>query len=236
MTPSRIRFVYFDLDDTLLDHRHAEHQGLADLCSEFDALFGHLPFERVRSAYHEHNGLLWHQYALGNITRDDLKRLRFEKTLATLGINGIDAYHLNERYLACYARHWTLPDDARRAFHSIANRFPVGLLTNGFSEIQHAKLDRFPSLRERSQVVVISEEVGVMKPHQQIFTYAARAVGIPTASILYIGDSLQSDVQGALNAGWHAAWYAPSKAATEAPDGAFHFSGWDSLLVWLLRD
>ena len=72
---------------------------------------------------------------------------------------------LGEAYLARYAAHWQWTPGAEAAFHAIAARVPVGLLTNGFADAQHAKLDRFPALRERAAAVVISEEVGVMKPH-----------------------------------------------------------------------
>ena len=233
MNPAVIQFIYFDLDDTLLDHRQAEQRGLADVCHIHKAHFEHLSLDAVHEAYHAHSVPLWRQYAHGEIDKHDLQRLRFERTLETLGIGGLEAEALNALYLTCYARHWTLPETARTAFHTLADRFPVGILTNGFDHIQKAKFDRFPELRDRAEVVIISEEVGVMKPHPEIFAHAAEMAGAPAEALLYIGDSYTSDVQGALGAGWQMAWYTKEN---ETEDGVFCFQDWEILVTRLLEE
>ena len=228
MNIDAIRFIYFDLDDTLLDHRHAEREGLADVCRQFDTHFGHLPLEKVQDTYHAQNVPLWQQYAAGDLDKNALKRLRFEQTLEALAVEGLEADTLNACYLDRYAYHWTFPDDACDAFHTLADRFPVGILTNGFAEVQDAKLDRFPVLRERAKAVVISEHVGYMKPHPRLFAHAAELAGVSANAILYIGDSYTSDVQGATRAGWQMAWYTTRKDAIEEP--VFRFQQWGDLL------
>ncbi len=227
-----VAFIYFDLDDTLLDHRQAERRGLADVCRAFAPHFERVPVEAVQAAYHAHSVPLWQQYARGDIDKDDLKRLRFERTLATLGIEGLDARALNARYLACYARHWRLAEDARAAFHTLADHFRVGILTNGFAEIQRAKFDRFPELRERAEVLLISEEVGYMKPHPRLFAHAAALARTPAEAILYVGDSYNADVQGALGAGWQMAWFTPDE--TPEDENVFRFAHWGALTQRLL--
>ena len=235
-TPPPVSFVYFDLDDTLLDHRRAERAALAEVCRDHAAHLGHLPLETVQETYHTHNAPLWRDYAAGCIDKDSLKRLRFERTLAALGIAGLDPAAVNTHYLACYRRHWHLVEAARVAYLRVAERFPVGLLTNGFREEQHAKLKRFPELHAHAATVIISEEVGVMKPHPALFAHAAEAAATPPEKILYIGDSLTSDVEGARGAGWHAAWYTPHDEAADAPEGVFRFRRWNTLTRWLLED
>lgn len=225
-----VRFVYFDLDDTLLDHRQAERAALRETCSTFPALAG-IAFEEVHAAYHLHNSDLWVAFSNGEIIRDDLKRLRFERTLAHLGADTALTDDANRHYMACYARHWHLRADARTAFAHIASHFPVGILTNGFADVQHAKLERFPELREPLSTLVISEEVGVMKPHRAIFDFSARQAGVDPQHILYVGDSLRSDVLGALGAGWQAAWFGGE--ATDAPGGVFAFHDWAALMAIL---
>ncbi|HMB90385.1 MAG TPA: HAD-IA family hydrolase [Rhodothermales bacterium] len=235
MNPDTIRFIYFDLDDTLLDHRHAEREGLADVCRQFDRHFGHLPLEKVQAIYHEQNVPLWQKYAAGKLDKDDLKRLRFEQTLEALSVEGLEAETLNNCYLDCYANHWLFPDDARNAFHALSDRFPVGILTNGFSEVQDAKLDCFPTLRERAKAIVISETVGYMKPHPRLFAHATDLAGVPADAILYIGDSYSSDVQGATQAGWQMAWYtAQEDEIDEIDEPVFRFQQWGDLLENLI--
>ncbi len=233
MNPASIQFIYFDLDDTLLNHRQAERDGLADVYQDFEAHFAHVSLEALHEAYHRHSVPLWRQYAHGEIGKHDVMRLRFERTLQTLAVNRLEAEKLNTVYLNYYARHWTFPEAARHAFHTLADHFPIGILTNGFAEIQHAKFDRFPALRDRAEVLIISEEVGVMKPNPRIFAHAAEAAGAPAEALLYIGDSYTSDVQGALGAGWQSAWYTKSHQ-NESEASVFQFQDWDALMKCLL--
>lgn len=230
-----VSFVYFDLDDTLLDHRHAERHALADVCRDYAAHLGHLPLETVQETYHTHNAPLWRDYAAGRIDKDGVKRLRFARTLEALGVGGLDAEIVNTHYLSCYRRHWHLDAVAFAAYQRVAARYPVGLLTNGFQEEQRAKLERFPELEAHARVIIISEEVGVMKPNPAIFAHAAEQAATPPEALLYIGDSYTSDVEGARGAGWHAAWYTP-EAPSPATDGIFRFDRWDRLTRWLLED
>ncbi len=225
LDPTRVRFVYFDLDDTLLDHRSAEKAALADCCRTFDAHFGGHPLAHVQETYHAHNVPLWRQYAVGEIGRDDVQRLRFERLLAALDLDGLDASLFGATYLDRYAAHWDWTAGAEAAFHAIADRYRVGILTNGFAEVQHAKLDRFPVLGEGADAVIISEEVGVMKPSPAIFAHAADAAGVGPDAILYVGDSLHSDVEGGRAAGWQVAWYGGDAARSDA----FVFDDWTTL-------
>jgi YjjG family noncanonical pyrimidine nucleotidase len=226
-----IRFVYFDLDDTLLDHRHAERWALTDLCEAYPDHFVHA-LEEIQDRYHAHNVVLWRQYSLGEIEKAELRRLRFELLLRDLAISDLEAADAGTAYMEYYHQHWRYIDGAQEAFHAIADRLPVGILTNGFAEVQHAKLDQFPELRERSDTVVISEEVGYMKPHPHLFDHATRLAEVPAECILYVGDSFHSDVEGGLRAGWHVAWYAPNGTPPRKTE-AMRFDAWDELIAWL---
>ncbi len=225
LDPAAVRFVYFDLDDTLLDHRAAERAALADCCAAFASPFaGHAP-ETVQEVYHAHNAPLWTQYAAGEIGREDVQRLRFERLCDALALD-LDPADLGAAYLGRYAAHWRWMPGAEEAFHAVAAHLPVGLLTNGFAEVQRAKLDRFPALRDRAAAVVVSEEVGAMKPHPAIFAHAAEAAGVAPEDILYVGDSLHSDVEGGLAAGWQVAWF----RGTAGRAGVLVFDAWTTLV------
>ncbi len=223
--PGAIAFVYFDLDDTLLDHRRAETCALRETCDAFDAFRGH-DADEVCEVYHRHNTALWAAYGAGDIDRATVQYERFARLLAEVGADVAQAPEVGTHYLAAYARHWHLPAAALAAYRRIATRYPVGLLTNGFADVQRAKLERFPALAEAAQNIVISEDVGVMKPHPAIFAYAAAQAGAAAEHILYVGDSLTSDVCGALGAGWQSAWYGGDPQ--QAPE-AFCFDAWKNL-------
>ena len=222
-----VRFVYFDLDDTLLDHHHAELHALRDLHADEDSPFGQHTFDDVHAAYRTINPVIWKEYAAGSLTKKQAKVGRFSRLLDTLDIggHGRDA-DLADRYLQHYANHWKPLPGAFEAFSRIADLLPVGIMTNGFTEIQTAKLAQFPDLSARSSAVVISEEVGVLKPHPALFEEAARRVDTPPEHILYVGDSLHSDVEGGIAAGWQVAWL----SREEHDHADVHvFSDWDRL-------
>lgn len=203
------RFVYFDLDDTLLDHTEAERLALADLRAAHPAHLGHVTDEVLRSNYRQHNGPLWYDYGRGRITKAELKRLRFEHTFTALGVTALDPDRASTAYLDRYGAHWRWADGAREAFHRIAEAVPVGVLTNGFREQQRAKLARLPEIEASCTpgTILIAEEIGAWKPHAEAFALAAESAGVAPDEILYVGDSLRSDVEGGVAAGWTVAWW-----------------------------
>ena len=91
-------------------------------------------------------------------------------------------------------------------FDSIRAKYPVGIITNGFAETQWMKIDQFV-FRETANQIVISEEIGVMKPLPRIFDHSTALVGLEPSEIFYVGDSLTSDTKGGKAAGWKVAWY-----------------------------
>ena len=217
-------FVFFDLDDTLLDHGRAEANALADVHAALAEHVGHHALEDVRAAYRASNAPdLWADYGAGRITSADLKRLRSERFLAAVGAERVGADVFSDAYLERYAAHWTWAAGARDAFLAVARRVPVGILTNGFVEQQRGKLARFPEIASAASVVLISEEAGVAKPHRAAFdgalAAAERATGLrlEPRDLLLVGDSLASDVNGAVAAGWRAVWVGGD--ATRAPAG-----------------
>lgn len=230
--PLDIHFIYFDLDDTLLDHKRAERRALGDVYARYQPHFGALTLADLQDRYHTVNIDMWTRYAAGTLTKADVKHQRFARLLDACQITGLDADAVNTTYLVQYSQHWSFCQGAEAAFHALADRYPVGILTNGFSEIQHAKLAQFSDLRARIQALIISDEVGYMKPHPHLFTHAEAQADTPPQHILYIGDSYTSDVQGASRAGWHMAWYRGDDDRATAAN-VFAFNTWPDLLDWL---
>jgi len=228
----RIRFIYFDLDDTLLDHRGAEQAALHDLAHEVLNVASDSPIvARIQQTYRERNHRLWGDYSAGIIGKDELRHRRFQPIADEFRGHRWD--ELDSFYMRRYADYWAPLDGALEVFDRVARRFAVGIITHGFSETQHAKLDRFPVLRNLSRAVVISEEVGFLKPDQRLFRYAEDAAGVPGSSILYAGDSLRSDVEGALAAGWGAAWYTDDLERRVLDGRVFAFREWEDFAAHL---
>jgi len=227
-----VRFVFFDLDDTLLDHSYAEHAALQALHAAEDRPFGTHTFDTVLAAYRVINPVVWQRYASGAYTKHQAKVGRFSQLLERLTLPTDSDEQLAHRYLQTYATFWRPVMGAMEAFQAIADHVPVGILTNGFVEVQQAKLRQFSMLSDLSATIVISEEVGVLKPDPRLFSEAAARAETRPEDILYVGDSLTSDVHGSLGAGWQVAWYAGDPF--DHPD-VVSFSAWDQLTA-LVRE
>lgn len=226
-----ISFVYFDLDDTLLDHTHAERNALSDVRGRYLEIFGTLSVDALQEQYHTINAPLWRRYADGKIDKETVKHERFARLLEALNAPHADAGRIHRYYMQRYAEHWQFVPGARDAFTTLAEHVSVGVLTNGFAEVQEKKLDRFPTLRERSAAVVLCEEAGPLKPNPQAFAHATAQTEVDADQILYVGDSYRSDVEGGQNAGWRVAWYAPNGTdGRTVGDRGFDFESWDALL------
>jgi HAD superfamily hydrolase (TIGR01549 family) len=230
-----IEFVYFDLDNTHLDHQAAEREALADVRDRYLALFGALSVDELQETYHDINAPLWRRYADGEIDKRTVQHQRFKRLLEAVDAPHADATLVARFYMQRYAAHWGFIPGAKDAFEAVAEHHPVGVLTNGFAEVQEKKFDQFPVLRERSDAIVLCEEVGVLKPDPAVFEHATREAGVEAENVLYVGDSYRSDVEGAQPAGWRVAWYARNGANGRSPNGrGFTFDDWATLTQRLL--
>lgn len=212
--------LFFDLDDTLLDHRGAEERAQLETVAAFGDLFGGMAFEAWLGAYRAANAVLWAAYGRGEVDREELHRRRFADPLAAFGLDAGAAGTVGEAYLERYRRAWRLNEGAEELLAAAAELGEVGILSNGFRELQRAKIARF-ELGRWVKHVVLSEEVGAMKPARAIFDAAVRAAcgeaGANGRRKLYLGDHFETDVLGAKAAGWFPVLYNPGRLPLPGP-------------------
>ena len=78
--------------------------------------------------------------------------------------------------------------------------YQLHLITNGFEIIQHKKLAT-SNLAKYFKEVITSEVSNSLKPQKEIFDFAfLKTNALPHRSIM-IGDNLEADIQGGINAG-----------------------------------
>jgi putative hydrolase of the HAD superfamily len=87
-----------------------------------------------------------------------------------------------------------VPEAVAEVITALQDRGPVGILANGKGEVQRQKLSR-DGLLESFDEIVISHEVGVKKPNQQIFELASDRIS--AANHVYVGDDWDSDIEPA---------------------------------------
>ncbi|NGP89993.1 HAD family hydrolase [Fodinibius halophilus] len=221
------QYIYFDLDDTLLNHKAAEQAGLQDVHSNF-ALFEEVTPSELIDEYHEVNSEQWGLYSRGEVNRSELQRNRFEKTLQNLQLDVARYEEVGNYYMQCYRNHWQWVDGAKEVYLKIAEHYPVGILTNGFAETQRLKFEEF-GLYESANHTVISEDVGVLKPDPKVFDHATQEAGVAKDDILYVGDSFSSDIEGGSQYGWNTAWFTTNGEPEKHAKADFAFKEFEQL-------
>ena len=190
-------WILFDADDTLF-HFDA-FAGLQRMFAGFEAGFSHQDY----LDYQQINKPLWVDYQNGTITAKQLQHKRFNGWAVKLQL---PAQQLNSAYMAALADICVPLEGAASLLNALRGRARLGIITNGFTELQQVRLER-TGWREHFDVLIVSEEVGVAKPHRDIFEHALVLMGQPAREqVLMVGDNPDSDILGGLNAGLHTCW------------------------------
>jgi putative hydrolase of the HAD superfamily len=99
------------------------------------------------------------------------------------------------------AEAWHIFDDVRPTLDALTARgIRLGVISNWDERLR--ELLRRLRLDTYFEIIIVSCEVGSSKPAPGIFAHAASRLGLPPASILHVGDSLEMDVAGARAAGF----------------------------------
>ena len=205
-----IEAVLFDLDDTLVDARGSWRAGFAEAIAELHVRSPAL--QRLGSptaiydAHFRRYGEEAHRDAGYGEWQARFTVEAFERLVAEhLGPDGELAAQLLARYLAAVPGHLTLYPDAEPLLERLGARYPLGLISNGPSELQRPKIEKF-ALERHFEVVLVSGELGVRKPDPAIFAMALEALGVSPQRAVFIGDNPIDDVAGACASGLPAIW------------------------------
>ncbi|NND76057.1 MAG: noncanonical pyrimidine nucleotidase, YjjG family [Ilumatobacter sp.] len=207
--------VLFDLDNTLSDIHWSMREALPALLNEFGIECSAEDAARYLATFNEVATPLWHRLERGEMGLDELNDERFRLFVERAGIDA-DPAVLAPAYLGWLGTSGGLIDGARELLDDLHGDVRMGLITNGYSEVQRPRLLKF-DLEKYFEAIVVSGEIGHAKPHAEFFDVAFEQLGHPDpSSVLVVGDSLTSDIAGGANAGAATCWYNP--AGSPRPD------------------
>ncbi|KAI9440243.1 HAD superfamily hydrolase [Russula earlei] len=197
------KHLFFDLDHTLWDFETNAKETLHDLyhlnelskrnITDFDAFF-----ER----YSYHNERLWDRYTKGFIKQDELRWKRMWLTLLDFKI-GDEALsrELSAQFLERLPSKKNLFPYTIEILTYLRNKgYTLHLITNGFEQVQQNKL-LSSELHHFFSNIITSEASNSIKPNKEIFQYALLKAGATVTDSIMIGDNLDADIQGGINAG-----------------------------------
>lgn len=203
---NQYKHIFFDLDRTLWDFEKNSKEALLEIFQQFKiSKQGHKAIDFI-SQYHYFNDLLWEDYRKGRLTKEILRKRRFEQTLAYFGINNTDlALSMNEVYLDICPKKCFLLPHTMEILEYLRKKYKLYILSNGFKETQFKKLKNTGLLPVFSKVYT-SEEIGINKPKPGIFAFAVNSVNAKKKECLMIGDDYNVDILGAMNYGIDQGW------------------------------
>lgn len=203
-------WIWFDLDDTLVDFHTNSRIALRLIHEECGLSRYYQSAEEWVDTYERHNKQLWDAYSRAEITQSFLRLDRFASPLRPYW-DGTEAQledfsrRLDPLYLTRLAEQTALVDGATDLLSYLRARdYNIGVLSNGFTDIQHRKLTN-TGLDRQVDLMVLSDDIGVNKPDPRLYRHAMERSGAPDPrSHTMIGDNLSTDIAGAIASGWRA--------------------------------
>lgn len=208
-----VEFIYFDIDGTLWNHHRAEERGLRAICEEFG--WEADPFVQH---FREVNRECWRAYCEGRMTHDELKVHRFREPLRRLGYEPSlpSIHHYSQRYLSCYIEQ-PQPMDGVEVLTELADHFGIGVLTNGISRMQAAKLMHL-RIDHLIEPMICSDLAPAPKPSLAAFAHAQQLAQVPADRIVIVGDDPMADIHGGHRAGWRTIWVCEFIGGRDSPE------------------
>lgn len=200
--------IFLDLDDTILDFSRSQAHAFERICHEIK-----FPFSSATlSEFIDHNLSLWHQLELQQLTKDELLRTRFSTFFAKFSIK-VDGETIDQHFRHYLADTVYLVDGAVDFLETLKKQnIHIYASSNGVYDTQIARLSK-ANLLDYFDDLFISEKIGASKPDVLFFERALKQIENPPTihTILMVGDSLTSDIQGANNFGMPVCWFNPKK-------------------------
>jgi YjjG family noncanonical pyrimidine nucleotidase len=193
----------FDADNTLFDYDLAEENALKIMFKYCEFNFT----ENIHLKYREINTQVWNNYEKGEISKDELQIIRFERLFNEINVN-YDPIIFNQKYLYELGKGAFLINGALEICKNIKlNNKKIYIVTNGILATQKSRIEH-SLIKDYISDYFVSEYVGYNKPSMLYFDYVFSNIPkIDKEKILIIGDSILHDILGGINAGIDNCWF-----------------------------
>jgi len=197
--------IFFDLDHTLWDFE--KNSALA-----FEKIFEKhqldLNLEEFLLHYIPTNLKYWKLYRDEKISQEDLRYHRLKEVFDLMNMEVEDEmiHLLSHEYIHYLPQFNYLYEGAWEILDYLFPKYKLHIITNGFQTVQAGKLKN-SNIEHFFQTITNSEMAGVKKPNPLIFEYALKKANATKSKSIMIGDSLEADIEGAINVGLDAIFF-----------------------------
>lgn len=204
-----IQHIFFDLDNTLWDHRRNAKLALEDLFRREQIREKYsLTFEEFHKEYFTVNENLWAQIRDGAIDKEYIRKFRFHNTFLFFGIDDFElAQRFEINFLDEIVSYNHLVEGAFELLEYLSQKkYRLHVLSNGFKEVTYRKCE-LSGIKNYFETITSADEINIRKPQPEIFEYALNKSGTKKAESVIIGDDWIADIEGGLAFGMKAIFF-----------------------------
>ncbi len=200
----KFKAILMDNDGTLMDFKAAEYNAIRSVLNILNITASEAP-----DIYSRINDQCWKDFERRIITQEELRICRFKQLIEWYHCKpACSVEQIAEAYVNFLSQQSILLPGALEVVKKISKHLPIIILTNGIAKVQHGRIDH-SEIAPYLSGVLISSEIGAPKPAPDMYLKALDIWGAKPNEVLMIGDSLTSDIQGAVNLNIPTCWYNP---------------------------
>ena len=191
-----IKYLFFDIDDTLFDFKRSEKDALSKTLSAL----GIEPREEIISLYSRINKSQWEALERGELTREIILFRRYDLLFKEIGISA-DSKKAQAIYEKELSRTYYYLPGAEELLKTLFGKYKIYLASNGTAIVQDGRIS-LSGIGRYAEDIFISEKIGYNKPSPEFFERCfSKIKDFDEKYAIIIGDSLSSDILGGINAG-----------------------------------
>ncbi len=229
---SHITTIIFDMDGTLIKHTWQLSKICEALFARFAKTLAPVTEEEFFDCFWSRNYDMWYMMVDGVLDGNTAAKYSYANTLRALGQDVNLAESMLNYWVELVLEEAIPFDDTFTVLDALRQKYTTGILTNGFIHLQRQKIERY-NLAAHVGFSLVSEEAGYHKPDKRLFWEALKLAGDASPKeTLYVGDNLEADIEGALEAGLMPI-FINVEDNLESPNGVVKIKKLDELLILL---
>jgi 2-haloacid dehalogenase len=199
--------IIFDLDNTLLNYSVSELKSMQRTVQEHGLIHKEsFSWENFWSLFSKINRLYWNERNHTGYDIYQVLEFSFQDTLKELRLDYSESKLLANMYWKFFCNACDFEEYATDVLSYLHGKYRLAIISNGIGEAQRGRLIA-GGIEHYFDTLIISDEVGYWKPNKEIFDEALKRLHISHTEALFVGDSLNDDYYGALNAGIDFCYY-----------------------------
>lgn len=194
----KIQHIFFDLDNTLWDHRKNAYLTLKEIFLREDITEKYkIGFEEFHQEYFTINEKLWAQIRDGEIDKEYLRKHRFYDSFLFFGIDDFELSEVFEHQFLDEILNFNdlVPGAFEILEYLSVKNYTLHILSNGFQEVTHKKCE-LSGIKNYFQTITSADEINIRKPHPEVYEYALKKADAKKEESMMIGDDWIADVEG----------------------------------------